>query len=202
MGIFKKVRRFVHPGSRLFDKRGDGNQGAINMASSQAHQADLDAAMKDYEGIEGNIKQQYTDAARRAGTYADTPEFQSGLGSEIQAGVRGARTNAVARINAMRRAMGINEDFNPEGYNQTQANNTAEKLANAPSDSEAQAPQTPAADAEKAAPEATNNAAADVQSVKPRGKQAVAQSLMSKFKQMPMGRGNSARLAALRQRQY
>ncbi len=140
MGLFKKIRRIVHPGSRLFDKRGDGGKGYEALGTHNAHQADLDAAMKDYEGIPASIRNQYTASAKRAGTYADTGEFNSGLNSEVNAGVRGARVNAVARINSLRKIMGNNEEFKPEGFDQTQANNTQTTLANQPAPEEAPEP--------------------------------------------------------------
>lgn len=138
MGLFKKIRRITHPGTRLFDKRGN-NDGYIDIGKRDAQNADLASAMEDYGKIETNVRDTYTNAAKKAGTYADTAEFKSGLGSEVQAGVRGARVNAAQRINAMRRAMGNNEEFKPEGVDQTQGNNTADKLMASPEKEEASA---------------------------------------------------------------
>lgn len=163
MGLFKKIRRFVHPGSRLFDQRGN-TQGYVDIGQMNANQAALDAAMKDYGNIETDIRDQYTNAAKKAGTYADTNEFKSGLNSEVQSGVRGARVDAVKRINALRKAMGNNEEFKPEGYDTTQANQTADKLAAAPDKEES--PQSAVSDEPAVA--STSNAASGVQNMAPK----------------------------------
>lgn len=165
MGLLKKRMRLHNPIYKAMDdkkKEKKSNQGYIDFGNQQRAQADLDAAMKDYEGIETNIRDTYTNAAKKAGTYANTSEFNSGLQSEIQAGVRGARANAVARINAMRKAMGNTEEFKPEGYDQTQANATADKLAAAPPKEDAAPEQE--IDREDTGPQ-TANAAANVQNL-------------------------------------
>lgn len=161
-GFFKKAMKIVHPAMRLFEDRGNP-QGYTDLGTQQGHQADLDSAMKDYGNIETNVRSSYTDAAKKAGTYANTNEFNSGLNSEVQSGIRGARVNAVARINAMRKAMGNNEEFKPEGFDQTQGNQTADKLAESPV-KEDSAPAPAAPEDAPAAKDATQmNATASLQ---------------------------------------
>lgn len=162
MSFFKKF----NPIGRLIKTvEGRGNpQGYTDLGNAAAHNQDLDQAMKDYGNIETNVRNSYTDAAKKAGTYANTNEFNSGLNSEIQGGVRGARVEAVSRINALRKAAGNNEEFKPDGYDQTQGNNTANKLAENPVKEDSAAPQAaPEPTAQAAAPQA-NNAVASVQS--------------------------------------
>ena len=170
MGSFKKHFRrklklgsggLIDPGQKEKEKKDKaGNQWLGGQARTQA---ELSQAEADYGNIEKNTRDTYTQAAKKAGTYANTAEFQSGFGSELQAGVRGARTEAVRRINALRKAMGNAEEFKPEGFEQTQGNVTADKLAAAPAQEdsapeEVAAPEPPAAE--------TGNATQSVQSGK------------------------------------
>lgn len=163
--FFKKAFKIFHPvEAKMFGiggKKDDGGQGFMNLGSSKAHQQDLDSAMADYQNIPTAIRDQYTAASKKAGTFANTNEFNSGLNSEVNAGVRGARVNAVARINAIKKSLGQAEDFKPEGYDQTQANATQDNLANNPAKD---VEPTPAPAAEEANPQApVANAAAAVQ---------------------------------------
>lgn len=64
---------------------------------------------KQYASLPQMLRDSYTGSARKAGTYADTPEWQKGLSSEVQAGARGARVPLTARIQALRRALGMAE---------------------------------------------------------------------------------------------
>lgn len=135
----KRVSKVLHPiGSSLIKddeaeaKKKQGETDWQNLGQNTARQAELDAAMKEYEDVPTLIRGKYSDAAKRAGTYANTPEFASGMESEVTAGARGARVGLAARINALRKAMGNNEEFNPEGYTQTRANETQEALRDNP----------------------------------------------------------------------
>ena len=164
MSFFKKVVKFVHPGARQFlGNKGDGGQGYMNLGAANARNAAINDAMADYGKIEGNIRDSYTNAAKKAGTYANTNEFNSGLNSEIQAGVRGARVDAVNRIHALQRAAGGKEGdagwFNPEGYDQTQGNTTKDKLAQTPPKDAEEAP----VNADAVAQTAPTNSATSVQ---------------------------------------
>lgn len=91
-------------------KRQEAREGAAAGASRGEQEAQRLAAEAEYAGLEGTLSKNYADNARRAGTYADTGEFQSGLRSDVSAGLRGARMSQAARINALRKQLGM-EDF-------------------------------------------------------------------------------------------
>jgi len=163
MSFFKKAIKFIHPGARQFlGNKGDGGQGYMNLGQNQAENASLGQAMTDYNNIEPTIRNKYIDAAKKAGTYSDTGEFQNGLNSEVQAGVRGARVDAVGRINALRKQMGNNEEFKPDDFAATQGNATADKLAAAPPPEDSPA-SVPPPEATGFSPANTANAATGVQ---------------------------------------
>jgi len=98
-----------------------------------ANEKGLADAMKEYDNVPNTIRSTYIDTARKAGTYGDTDQFRSGLESEVLAGSRGARVGIAGRINALKKALGHTDKFEPEGLGQTQANQTQETIANAPS---------------------------------------------------------------------
>lgn len=100
----------------------------IEKQENRARQEELTAAEKDYGLIPDRLKENYTNAAIKAGTYANTPEFAQGLDSEVQAGARGARFEAEARINSLRKAMGNEEVWKPEESGQTAGNMTKDQL--------------------------------------------------------------------------
>lgn len=70
---------------------------------------------KEYDTIPDTLRSQYEHDARRAGTFAETPQFRSGLESEVGAGARGARVANVARQNALRKLLGMPELPSPNG---------------------------------------------------------------------------------------
>ena len=148
----RRVARVLHPiGAGLIKddeaeaRAKQGEQDWQNLGQHNARQAELDAAMKEYEDVPTLIRNKYSEASKKAGTYAATPEFASGMDSEVLAGSRGARVGLAARINALRRAMGNTEEFNPEGYTQTRANETQEHLRNNPEPEGSQAMVSPEA---------------------------------------------------------
>lgn len=87
-----------------------GNRGTSGAITSQQTAA-LDKMMKDdvtaYQGAPEFIRSNYTNAAKNAGTYSDTAEFQKGLNDEIALGVAGVDEIALARMNALRQARGL-----------------------------------------------------------------------------------------------
>jgi hypothetical protein len=101
--IFGKKKHDQTPGNLAWQKYYD-----------RLHNQDLlSQEEKDYEKIPDTLKQSYTGAAQRAGTYSDTPQFKSELDSEVQAGTRGARIESVARQNALRTALGMSALSDP-----------------------------------------------------------------------------------------
>jgi len=133
MGLHS-IMKALHPLSRTFlgkDAK-DGSAGLQWLGQQAGYRSSLDQEMKDYDKIPTMLRDKYTQFAQRAGTYGNTPEFQAGLNSEVQAGARGARVEAASRINALRRSLGMAEDFNPENYQASQGNATQEALRNSP----------------------------------------------------------------------
>lgn len=132
--LFKKIAGYVHPALNVIspNKGKDSSAAWTDYGNYQARQAELDAAMKEYENVPTTLRAKYLDAAKKAGTYGATDEFNSGLESEVVAGSRGARVGLANRINALKKAMGQEDTFDPEGLGQTQANMTQDQLRNAP----------------------------------------------------------------------
>ena len=69
----------------------------------------LQEEMTSWKDMPTRIKTSQIDAAKRAGTFAETPEFNAGLTSDVKAQERGARLEAVRRMNALRRRLGLQE---------------------------------------------------------------------------------------------
>lgn len=69
----------------------------------------LEREMKDYGEIEGRMLKSSEDDARRAGTYADTDAFRTSLRGEASARARGLKSESLARINALRKQLGMPE---------------------------------------------------------------------------------------------
>jgi hypothetical protein len=73
------------------------DQQALKMLQAQAdtlsakdRAAELKDVLAERSALPQTIRQNYTDAAKRAGTYSDTDQFKSGLDDEVKYGVRGA----------------------------------------------------------------------------------------------------------------
>lgn len=133
--IFKKIKNIVHPGSKLFmdaNEKKDSSGAWKSQGEQDARNAELSAAMKEYNDVPTMLRQNYLDASKRAGTYGNTAEFNSGLESEVVAGSRGARIGLASRINALKKALGHTDEFKPEGYQQTQAAATQATLTDNP----------------------------------------------------------------------
>lgn len=75
----------------------------------------LEQEMKDYEGIDAKMREHATADARRAGTYADTREFNTQLEGEAQARGRGLKAMSRERQNSLRAKLGLTAL--PEGTN-------------------------------------------------------------------------------------
>lgn len=157
--IFKKKL------NRLMGKNGQRSAGwqagqvayGSNEGEKKARTKELEDAMKEYNDVPTTIRKSYTEAAQRAGTYANTPEFGAGLDSEVVAGSRGARVGIAGRINALKKALGHIDEFKPEGLGETQANLTKETLADKPADPNVEAAATAGPDAEAASAPTTVN---------------------------------------------
>lgn len=155
MGFFSSVAHVLHPASSALGiGKKSHRPGAkfLGRLANKERQAQLDATMKEYEALPTTINDAYTNSAKTAGTFANTPEFMAGLQSEVDAGVRGARVAEAARINALRKAMDNKfkgsmeyEEFKPEGLGETDANATHEALQN-PAPAAEPEPTAPAVD--------------------------------------------------------
>lgn len=157
---FKKVVSKINPVKGLIlgkDKKKTSYTKHDARVIKSEREKQLEAAMKEYDAIPGTIHAKYGDVAKQAGTYANTPEFMSGLQSEVDAGARGARVGMVGRINALRKELGM-EDFNPDGYAETQAGANQQAIMNMPT--------PPPAVAETAEPIAAAPAAAPATQIK------------------------------------
>lgn len=160
----KKLNRLLGKGS---PKSKGWEQGQVmyqnNVGETNARNAELDSAMKEYNDVPTSLRKSYTEAAQRAGTYANTPEFASGMDSEVQAGARGARVALASRINALKKALGHTDEFKPEGLGETQGGQTRDALVTNPeptADATATAApkvEAPVAEETEAAPTATSS---------------------------------------------
>lgn len=88
------------------------NLGTAQQYEAGANERLLTDLEKEYSEVPNFLKQNYANAARGAGTFSNTQEFQVGLDSDVQAGARGARAGLSERINALRRSLG-REEFQP-----------------------------------------------------------------------------------------
>lgn len=109
----------IAPGTQL-TLRQISNIGTADQYQKGADEKLLGDLETEYGGIDDVLRKNYMDAAKRAGTYGNTAEFSSGLDSEVKAGSRGARTALAARINALRKSLGMpefapQEDATPQG---------------------------------------------------------------------------------------
>ncbi len=77
--------------------------------------ADLKSEEEAYAKLPGEIETDVKGDAERAGTYADTPEFLSGLKTETDMQTRGAQAASIRRQQALRRRMGLVDATAPEG---------------------------------------------------------------------------------------
>lgn len=70
-------------------------------------ESQLSAAEKEYSDLPATLRDRYTGDARRVGVYSDTPEWQAGLSSEVNAGLPGAQYANLQRQNAIRSQLGM-----------------------------------------------------------------------------------------------
>ena len=68
-------------------------------------QAERRGAWDTYANTEGDQRKSLTEQSQASGTYANTPEFMSGLESELQGRLPGARDVNAARFNAISRQL-------------------------------------------------------------------------------------------------
>jgi len=76
----------------------------------EAGRTELEIAQSELESLPRTVREQVIAAAKRAGTFAETPEFARGAESEIEAQLRGARFATEERIRALRRKLGLAEE--------------------------------------------------------------------------------------------
>lgn len=72
-----------------------------------ALRARLMEEQRELETIPGRLAVETEAESKKAGTFAETPEFRLGLESEVGARVRGATLEAKRRIDALKRRLGI-----------------------------------------------------------------------------------------------
>lgn len=106
-GIGMKILGQKDEDKEASEKRQEARAGAYSAASLAELQAQLADSEKEYHGLPSSLLKQYTENARRAGTFANTDEFNTGLQSDVQGGLRGARISQAARINALRTRLGM-----------------------------------------------------------------------------------------------
>lgn len=82
---------------------------AAEQAGRQAKEKELNDLQGDFEKMPELLRTRYTADAQRAGTYSSTGEFASGLDSEIEAGIPGARASNMSRQQALQRELGLPE---------------------------------------------------------------------------------------------
>jgi hypothetical protein len=70
-------------------------------------ESQLAAAEKEYQNLPTSLRERYASDARRVGTYSDTPEWQQGLTTEVNAGLPGAQYTNLQRQNAIRAQLGM-----------------------------------------------------------------------------------------------
>lgn len=90
------------------DKGGSGNpQDAA--AAGEDPQTGLNNELANYKDIDNQAMTGATTTARTAGTYADTPAFQTQLKGEADAGARFGKRASLAKINAYQKQLGLPE---------------------------------------------------------------------------------------------
>ena len=101
-------------GKKIFDdplaaakSEKEAAQAALAGQPEEQARAQLGSELKSYGNIDKTALEQATEASKRAGTYAPTREFQTGLAGEAGAEARGIRGVSLARINALKQRLGI-----------------------------------------------------------------------------------------------
>ena len=79
----------------------------IEQAQRAAREQELSDLQRDFEKTPELLRTRYTSDAQRAGTYSNTGEFASGLDSEVEAGIPGARASNMARQQALQAELGL-----------------------------------------------------------------------------------------------
>ncbi len=95
--------------------------GAIGTAQEGQRLSDegqLSALEKEYEGIPDRLRELYTNAAQRGGTYAQTNEFRVGMQGEVNQGTRGAQAALGTRMAALYEQLGRPVPANIAQYTQ------------------------------------------------------------------------------------
>ena len=79
----------------------------IAQAARAAQEQELSDLQRDFENTPELLRTRYTSDAQRAGTFSNTGEFASGLDSEVEAGIPGARASNMARQQALQAELGL-----------------------------------------------------------------------------------------------
>ena len=69
-------------------------------------EASINDIQKEYDAVPDSLNSLYTNAAKRAGTYSQTGEFNAGLRSEVNQGTRGAQAALGSRLHALYTRLG------------------------------------------------------------------------------------------------
>ena len=86
---------------------GDVRDRIVPATQSRERSLTLKALEAAYRNAVGDASTSQADAARKAGTYADTPEFQRGLADTAELQGKGAQAALEGRINALRAEEGL-----------------------------------------------------------------------------------------------
>jgi hypothetical protein len=134
MGWGKRLKRLVRTklkildpvGGKLLgdallpkDKAGPAGPGALDqfgnpLQSTEYYQKQLGDEQTSYRGIHAKDVADTTADAQKAGSYSDTREGKASIEAEAGARDRGVQTASMARINALRRQLGLPESGVPE----------------------------------------------------------------------------------------
>ena len=141
-----------------FEKYPSGGQGLTaaqmaNMTNNRLSQEQLErsAAEKEYGDLEQEytviperLRELYSAAAKKGGTYSDTGEFKAGLDSEVGQGTRGAQAILQQRLSALRSKLGMPAQAgdNPGSGLMTASNKVGDSTTSAPASSDSSAPAT------------------------------------------------------------
>lgn len=100
LGKEKKPGAASDPGLDVFGNRKQGDE---------FYQSELGKEQENYRGTPDAQRKAVTDAAKAAGTYSDTREGAASIEAESGARTRGIQSASLARINLLRKQLGLPE---------------------------------------------------------------------------------------------
>ena len=87
------------------ENRAESLEGRLEAQPGELAEQELATEEAGLSGLGTAITTRLTDAAKKAGTFAGTSGFQTGLESEQKAQLKGARAEKIGRINALRKRL-------------------------------------------------------------------------------------------------